>query len=79
MIQRHKTRDTATGFIVLEDLEAVPCVLCGGEAMPQRCPGDGANHHHGQVHRQSGGLVAVCDKDMPLIESEWSFARSFQF
>jgi hypothetical protein len=43
-----------------------------GTARAQRCPGDGAWHHHGEVHVKDGGREFVCDACIIDVALEWN-------
>lgn len=53
-----------------------PCVICGGESVPNVCPGDGRLHHHGKVHTADNGFVALCDNCIIAIDMEWTLRRA---
>lgn len=78
MLYRYALHDQGNGkFTIGPELEATPCVFCGGESHPQTCPGDGRPHHHGCVHRPGpkDGLDPVCRDCIRLVEDEWKAAR----
>jgi hypothetical protein len=76
MLYRYLLHDMGDGTSRIgPELEATPCVLCGGESSPQYCPGDGRSHHHGCVHRPNDSLDPVCSKCISLVEAEWGLAK----
>ena len=71
----HESEPDADGMVWLKagpETEEIRCYICGGESVPNVCPGDGRYHHHGCVHTAQGGLEGVCANCIPTVEADWT-------
>ena len=66
-------RSYSGGFGIPMPDEGAPCDWCKQrEGVPQKCPGDGANHGHGMSHTRAGDLAWLCPRCHELCTAEWN-------
>ena len=68
MLYKHKLVEKDNMLLISNELEIDPCFVCGGESSPRlcmRCRPNGKAHHHGRIHSEKHGLIALCNNCDP--------------